>query len=123
MRCEAAATPCDGSGIVGDNSGGGFDHSKYPMDAFAPRFVVVQQHWTPPATIALVTAGSICLGIGSLMPALHDAGDIPRANAGLLRMVKLFLSVGGSATISDEVLKWKNLRSAVKTTPATSVSA
>ena len=58
-----------------------------------------------------------------VMPALHDAGDIPRANAGLLRMVKLFLSVGGSATISDEVLKWKNLRSAVKTTPATSVSA
>lgn len=50
-----------------------------------------------------------------VMPALMDAGDIPRANAGLMRMMKVYFSVARSENISDEAVKLKHLRSAVWT--------
>jgi hypothetical protein len=50
-----------------------------------------------------------------VMPALMDAGDIPRANAGLMRMMQVYFSVARSENISDEAVKLKHLRSAVWT--------
>ena len=49
------------------------------------------------------------------MPALMDAGDIPRANAGLMRMMQVYFSVARSETIDNESMKLKHLRSAVWT--------
>ena len=51
-----------------------------------------------------------------VLPALHDCGDIPRANAGLLKMLDLQMNVVQLETISDEMLKRKHLRSFVWTT-------
>ena len=48
-----------------------------------------------------------------VLPALHDYGDIPRANAGLLRMLDLQMNVVQLETISDEMLRRKHLRSFV----------
>jgi hypothetical protein len=50
-----------------------------------------------------------------VMPALMDAGDIPRANAGLMRMMQVYFSVARSENITDEAVKLKHLRSAVWT--------
>ena len=50
-----------------------------------------------------------------VMPALMDAGDIPRANAGLMRMMQVYFSVARSETIDNESMKLKHLRSAVWT--------
>eukprot|EP01043_Picozoa_sp_COSAG02_P008836 COSAG02_NODE_290_length_25531_cov_75.132392_4_plen_837_part_00 len=50
-----------------------------------------------------------------VMPALMDAGDIPRANAGLMRMIQVYFSVARSENIDDEAVKLKHLRSAVWT--------
>jgi hypothetical protein len=49
------------------------------------------------------------------MPALMDAGDIPRANAGLMRMMQVYFSVARSDNISDDTVKLRHLRSAVWT--------
>ena len=50
-----------------------------------------------------------------VIPALHDHGDIARANAGLLKMLDLQMNVVRLETISDEMLKRKHLRSFVWT--------
>ena len=50
-----------------------------------------------------------------VIPALHDHGDISRANAGLLKMLDLQMNVVKLETISDDSLKRKHLRSFVWT--------
>lgn len=50
-----------------------------------------------------------------VIPALHDHGDIARANAGLMKMLDLQMNVVRLETISDEMLKRKHLRSFVWT--------